>query len=694
MIKNLKHFIILFFFTILIETTVSAKEYFCLEDEGFIYPLFEETNCDNTQDEKITKEEFINIFNINQKDRKIKLTEFRKNIEEGTQEVKTEKDIEVADVIKIKKESIKKIEFNKRKQKQLAKIEERKILQKQKKLKNLAKIEERKKLKEQKKQARLAKIEEGKKLKEQKKQARLTKIEEGNKLKEQKKINLTKKEKKENIEEDIVVNKNLKVVFFNKKIVNNNLTPYIDGEVSILESLNKQDFKNLIAANSNLTLIIPKDLEAFSNNISQSQMTSRVVTGIRQVPNPDYRRLEMEIRDKERKAMLAKRESEIYEYKLQTQQSSGVGWLDVLGAFANTGASISYYNKYQNLQNELTSLINDYSNTPLYLDQEIFSPYNYDVVNIKAEKKVHYNIIQYKEETFYNNSISISENKIFNVAYNIQTQDKNYEELSNKFDVMANVKNWENKKIEKLNVNSLLAKLDDTKKIKIEGINKVYTLLDFEQDEEKSWWKKIFNFDNKKERKKTSSLTDKSSYETKDERFESVVVVRTGSGLGSGFFISKDEILTNYHVIEGAMSISIIDKNKKRSSAVVIKQDLKRDLALLKTNMKGKPVTFYTGSLKQGEMVEALGHPKGKRWSLTKGWISAIRKESSTYNSSGSENVLFIQTDAAINHGNSGGPLFFKDKVVGVNTQGLSKEISEGMNFAVHFSEVKKFLEN
>ena len=54
--------------------------------------------------------------------------------------------------------------------------------------------------------------------------------------------------------------------------------------------------------------------------------------------------------------------------------------------------------------------------------------------------------------------------------------------------------------------------------------------------------------------------------------------------------------------------------------------------------------------------------------------------------------VLFIQTDAAINQGNSGGPLFYKDKVVGVNTQGLNKEISEGMNFAVHFSEVQKFL--
>ena len=177
--------------------------------------------------------------------------------------------------------------------------------------------------------------------------------------------------------------------------------------------------------------------------------------------------------------------------------------------------------------------------------------------------------------------------------------------------------------------------------------------------------------------------------ETKDLKCGSC---QTSSGMGSGFFISKDEILTNYHVVEDALSISIIDRNKRKSSAVVIKKDLKRDLALLKTNMKGKPVIFYDGQLKQGEMVEALGHPKGRKFSLTKGWISAVRKESSTYSVSGSGDVLFIQTDAAINPGNSGGPLFYKDRVVGVNTQGLHKDSTEGMNFAVHFSEVKKFL--
>ena len=151
-------------------------------------------------------------------------------------------------------------------------------------------------------------------------------------------------------------------------------------------------------------------------------------------------------------------------------------------------------------------------------------------------------------------------------------------------------------------------------------------------------------------------------------------------------------MLTNYHVIEGASNISIIDQNKKRSSAVVMKTDLKRDLALLKTNMQGNPVEFYSGQLKQGAGVEALGHPKGFKFSLTKGSISAIRLWSSGYSVTDNNNVLFIQTDAAINHGNSGGPLFFKNKVVGVNTQGLNKDSTEGMNFAVHFSEVQKFL--
>ena len=173
-----------------------------------------------------------------------------------------------------------------------------------------------------------------------------------------------------------------------------------------------------------------------------------------------------------------------------------------------------------------------------------------------------------------------------------------------------------------------------------------------------------------------------------------MVVVKTEKGLGTGFFIETNKILTNYHVIENSSVISIKDKKGKSSSAVLLKKDLERDLALLITNMNGQPVQFYNEPLFTGMEVQALGHPKGLKFSMTAGIISSVRKMSSTYSVTNDENILFIQTDAAINQGNSGGPLFYNDFVVGVNTQGLAKDQTEGLNFAVHVEEIQKFLNN
>ena len=708
----------------LIPFNANSDEYFCLDKDGFVYPLFEEVNCEKSTDEYISKKEFVNIVNFDPKIRNVQLGDFR---EKGkNQKIITENDINTADATKVKNDSLKKIQTIKNNQEKSLEILKIKKLKEKQKSEKLAKIKNQKKLILLKKQKRIAELQKkrnekklkkeakqkilkqkklaNKILREKKKSERLAKIEkrklERLSIEEKRKANqdikITSKKSKKNVTEelasDIIVNNELKVVFFNKKIVNSNLIPNFTGDIAVVDELNKESFKKLVRSNSNLIFIIPKDFEAFSNNTSQNQMISKVVTGFRQVPNPDFRRLEAEIRDKERKAVLAKREAEMFEAKLYNQQSSGVGWLDVLSVVTNTGASIAYQNDYQNLQNQLTNLVNSYSSTPMYLDQEIFSSYTYDVVTVSGEKKVYYDIIQYKDNTFFRNLISIIDNKTFKVAYNIQTQDKKYKELTKKYHTMDSVKIWENKKLNDLNIEDFLVRLNNSENTKLNGFKDVYSILNYEQDEEKSFWKKLFNFNKKDDNKKIVSLSSSSSFETKDERFDSVVVVKTGSGMGSGFFISEDEILTNYHVIEGAMTISIINKNKKKSSAVVIKTDLKRDLALLKTNMKGKPVSFFSGQLKQGEMVEALGHPRGRKFSLTKGWISAIRQESSTYSSTNNANVLFIQTDAAINPGNSGGPLFYKDKVVGVNTQGLNKKETEGMNFAVHFSEVKKFL--
>ena len=451
-----------------------------------------------------------------------------------------------------------------------------------------------------------------------------------------------------------------------------------------------EQLNNYLSNNSNLIFIFPKDFDTFSTVISEENLTSQMVAGSRSVPNPEFNRLQAEMRRTERELQRAQAEAE---RGFQMSQCISCGLITQWGGIA---LQEKWQNEGAKLQRRLNNLISSYSNTPDYLEKELLRSYSYLVQNIEAEKKAIYQVVQFKNNKLFEKNVFIESNKSFKVAYNIDPQDKKYESLLNKYSTTNEVTNWQNQKIKGISIDELINLIDKENNFRdISTKNELYALLNFNVEEELSWWEKLLGTSKKKSNKKSVSLNSGSSFfEEKDERFDSVVIVKTENGLGSGFFISKDEILTNYHVIENSSSISVTDKNKKRSSAIVIKKDLRRDLALLKTNSTGKPVKFFEGQLKQGEMVEALGHPKGRKFSLTKGWISAIRKESSVYSATGTPDVLFIQTDAAINPGNSGGPLFYKDRVVGVNTQGLHKDTSEGMNFAVHFSEVNQFLSN
>ena len=196
----------------------------------------------------------------------------------------------------------------------------------------------------------------------------------------------------------------------------------------------------------------------------------------------------------------------------------------------------------------------------------------------------------------------------FKLAYNVDAQDKNYEKLINKYHTTNDITLWQNKRLANVSVEDILKKIqnDDTTTV-IESKKDFYSDLGLEFQERKSIFGNLFKSNKEK---KVSRIDNSRNFEIKDERFISVVIIKTESGLGSGFFINKNEILTNYHVVENAMNITVINKNKKKSSAIIIKKDLKRDLAILKTNMTGKPVEFFDGKIKQGEMVEALGHPK------------------------------------------------------------------------------------
>ena len=158
---------------------------------------------------------------------------------------------------------------------------------------------------------------------------------------------------------------------------------------------------------------------------------------------------------------------------------------------------------------------------------------------------------------------------------------------------------------------------------------------------------------------------------------------RRGSALGSGFVISEDGfIVTNNHVIEGADDIEIEFFSGDRLKAKVIGTDPKTDLAVLKVE-SNKPLPFVqfgnSDAIRVGDWVMAMGNPLGQGFSVSAGIVSARgRSLQGTYDD-------YIQTDAAINRGNSGGPLFnMAGEVIGVNTAILSPNGgSIGIGFAM-----------
>jgi len=137
---------------------------------------------------------------------------------------------------------------------------------------------------------------------------------------------------------------------------------------------------------------------------------------------------------------------------------------------------------------------------------------------------------------------------------------------------------------------------------------------------------------------------------------------------GSAFFISKDGyLLTNHHVIEDASKVTIMLNDRREIDATVVGSDARTDVALLKVNGSNFP-ELHAGNvdrLKVGEPVLAIGSPFGFDYSASAGIVSAKMR-----NMMGETSVPFIQTDVALNPGNSGGPLFNQNgEVVGVNSR-------------------------
>lgn len=708
------------------QKSYASENKFCLENDGFIMPIIENENeCKNV----IDTNEFKQLISLNQDQRSEKLKEIRKLAKSQPSKDQSIKSISEEQTKQLFDQVTKKRKMEQARLEKLAKFEKRKIERQKKFLENKRKLEakrfeqkkkneekrlkrlqdlelkkqqkiakkaEQKRLNDIKKQERLAKITEQKRIREIEKQERLAKLNEQKIIRDkQRNINTNEVESSKPVTPD-KINNERKVVYVNNSIVKGDLFPNVidkDNNIVYLQDFNKDKFSELLRFNTNLILIYPEDFESFSNVTSENKMLSKVVTGINQIPNPKINSLEARLRRAQQEMIIAERNIQAgLQQNLSSYDPYG-GWASILNQMGGLATQLAAEDKLNQATVNYQRATEELANTPMYLEREILSSYNYNISNVSAEKKSSYKIIKYENKNFLTKNISIKENKNFKLASGINPQDKNYKSLTKKYNTQNDLAIWSDSKLNDVSYDKFLAKLNESEYNQINR-REAYSHLNFDYKKRKgSFWNNLFSSGDKKENKKIASLkTNKTNYSISDERFQSVVIVRTESGLGSGFYISSDEIITNYHVIEKSRNINVIDQNNNRSSAIVLKKDLKRDLALLKTNSNGKPVQFFSGAIKQGSKVDALGHPKGRKFSISQGIVSAIRKEGSVYNATGSDNVLFIQTDAAINKGNSGGPLFLGNKVVGVNTQGLSKQKSEGMNFAVHYSEVLDFL--
>lgn len=174
----------------------------------------------------------------------------------------------------------------------------------------------------------------------------------------------------------------------------------------------------------------------------------------------------------------------------------------------------------------------------------------------------------------------------------------------------------------------------------------------------------------------------------------------SGTSSGTGIIMSQDGyVITNHHVITGALVISVLTNDNQEFEAALVGSDEMSDLAVLKIDARGLQAAEFGDSskLRVGDSVVAIGDPLGVqlRGTMTNGIISAINRDLTV----GDRTMTLIQTNAALNNGNSGGPLInCYGQVIGINTVKMSSYYTatasvEGLGFAIPISVAKPIID-
>jgi len=343
--------------------------------------------------------------------------------------------------------------------------------------------------------------------------------------------------------------------------------------------------------------------------------------------------------------------------------------------------------KIEDTNKRLDALKEKLRTTPKYLSVPDYQPYPVTKAHMDIYKfaTVNYYVVDKRKKVFFKDTFDISQKSFFTVCYAMDESDSNREKFLQTSVLEEDVVRYELEPVP-INLSDLLDQYVSRPSAvkKYTSMAAVHRVVANDRSvAQLREHKEDFGYD-----------------ENSDKRFDSVVVVRnTGKGIGAGFYVTEDMVITNYHVVEESEYVQLKLFDERETMGRVIARDAQLDLALIQADVRRKPVCFYNKrTLPLGKTLEVIGHPNGYQFSISRGVVSTIRKTPPINFRESNRDVLYIQTDAATNGGNSGGPVFFGDYVVGVHDWGQKMTragtSAQGLNFSIHYSEVFKFLDH
>lgn len=462
-----------------------------------------------------------------------------------------------------------------------------------------------------------------------------------------------------------------------------------DARSAMLSSSGFESFDYLFVVDMSAA----KVKRAFKN---KEQIQSSMAVGERQIPNPDFTSANTAFSVSMNRLQALQIEHSRPTYCATTGECLAIS---VLKGIAMGGA-----------QKEMQAAQERLNKTPQLKSEIVYQNYNYQRVAIDASKtaRVDYYLIDTKAKKFHSSFFEYNDREGFNVAYDVVDSDPKKSSIEGSLQKESDVTQWEvSEPTVPLSVLFDLKNLDAKNAQKFVGIESF--LQKFQNRKYEAAGVQFVNAgspsnprskqtaptasDNRVKTANASSLgvSSSSSGVIADERFDSIVLIKGPSSIGTGFYITPELILTAYHVVDKSDLVELTYYDGTKSFGKVVDHDVRLDLALVRAQTVGKPLKIHSGPIRLGSTVETIGHPKGFEFTITRGVVSALRKQQSVTLTS-KNLVEFVQTDTPISPGNSGGPLMLGDAVVGVVDWVRVDKASQNLNFSVSFNEIKEYV--